>query len=149
MGQMGCSISWMTLMSRYLHFQPKRWGPGDQPLQSLVSLSMLLVTHLESIIKLGISWQAEVRPSLWLVRRRADWLPNVLFLVVAAMIISQRICRKPEVPASPRGEALFRCARPSGVPRGPATSTGSLASQRHDDGFQHEKKMQDLLLKNY
>ena len=28
--------------------------------------------------------------------------------------------RKPEVPASPRGEALFRCARPSGVPRGPA-----------------------------
>ena len=31
--------------------------------------------------------------------------------------------RKPEVPASPRGEALFRCARPSGVPRGPATST--------------------------
>ena len=28
--------------------------------------------------------------------------------------------------ASPRGEALFRCARPSGVPRGPATSTGSL-----------------------
>ena len=39
--------------------------------------------------------------------------------------------RKPEVPASPRGEALFRCARPSGVPRGLATSTGSLASQRH------------------
>ena len=31
-------------------------------------------------------------------------------------------------PVSPRGEALFRCARPSGVPRGPATSTGSLAS---------------------
>ena len=30
-----------------------------------------------------------------------------------------------------RDEALFRCARPSGVPRGPATSTGSLASQRH------------------
>ena len=25
-----------------------------------------------------------------------------------------------EVPASPRGEALFRCARPSGVPRGPS-----------------------------
>ena len=24
--------------------------------------------------------------------------------------------RKPEVPASPLGEALFRCARPSGVP---------------------------------
>ena len=24
--------------------------------------------------------------------------------------------RKPEVPASPRGEALFRCARPSGAP---------------------------------
>ena len=28
-------------------------------------------------------------------------------------------------------QALVRCARPSGVPRGPATSTGSLASQRH------------------
>ena len=37
--------------------------------------------------------------------------------------------------ASPRGEALFRCARPSGVPRGPATSTGSLASQRHPGKF--------------
>ena len=41
--------------------------------------------------------------------------------------------KNPEVPASPRGEALFRCARPSGVPRGPATSTGSLASQRHKE----------------
>ena len=38
-------------------------------------------------------------------------------------------------PASPRGEALYRCARPSGVPRGPATSTGSLASQRHPGKF--------------
>ena len=28
-----------------------------------------------------------------------------------------------------------RCARPSGVPRGPATSTGSLASQRHPGKF--------------
>ena len=36
---------------------------------------------------------------------------------------------------STRGEALFRCARPSGVPRGPATSTGSLASQRHPGKF--------------
>ena len=43
--------------------------------------------------------------------------------------------RKPEVHASPRGEALFRCARPSGVPTGPATSTGSLASQRHPGKF--------------
>ena len=40
-----------------------------------------------------------------------------------------------EVPASPRGEALFRCARPSGGPSGPATSTGSLASQRHPGKF--------------
>ena len=36
---------------------------------------------------------------------------------------------KIRVMPEPRGEALFRCARPSGVPRGPATSTGSLASQ--------------------
>ena len=43
--------------------------------------------------------------------------------------------RKPEVPASLRGEALFRCRRPSGIPRGPATSTGSLASQRHPGKF--------------
>ena len=54
------SVSWMTLRSRYLHFPPTQWGPGDQPLQSLASLSTLLETHLESIIKLGISWQAEV-----------------------------------------------------------------------------------------
>ena len=41
----------------------------------------------------------------------------------------------PTGPVGPRGEALFRCARPSGVPRGPATSTGSLASQRHPGKF--------------
>ena len=28
-------------------------------------------------------------------------------------------------------QTLFRCARPSAVPRGPANSSGSLASQRH------------------
>ena len=39
--------------------------------------------------------------------------------------------RKPEVPASPRDEALFHCANPSGVPRDPANSTASLTSQRH------------------
>ena len=33
-------------------------------------------------------------------------------------------------PASPRGEALFRCAEPSRVPRGPANYTASLTSQR-------------------
>ena len=32
--------------------------------------------------------------------------------------------------ASPRGEALFRCARPIGVPRGPSNSSVSLTSQR-------------------
>ena len=31
--------------------------------------------------------------------------------------------------ASKSSGGIFRCARPSGVPRGPATSTGSLASQ--------------------
>ena len=40
----------------------------------------------------------------------------------------------PEIPVTPgvehyRGEALFRCARPSGVPRGPATSTVSRGSK--------------------
>ena len=40
--------------------------------------------------------------------------------------------RKPEVPASPRGEALFRCARPSGVPRGPATAQGAPRDPRRD-----------------
>ena len=30
--------------------------------------------------------------------------------------------RKPEVPACPRGEALFRCARPSGVRAAPGKS---------------------------
>ena len=36
----------------------------------------------------------------------------------------------PEVPASPPGEALFHCAIPRGVLKGPANTTGSLASQR-------------------
>ena len=43
--------------------------------------------------------------------------------------------RKPEVPASPRDEALFHCAEPSRVPRGPANSTASLTSQRHPGKF--------------
>ena len=30
-------------------------------------------------------------------------------------------------------EALFHCAKPSGVPRGPANPTVSLTSQRHRD----------------
>ena len=41
----------------------------------------------------------------------------------------------PEVPASPRDEALFHCSNPSGVPRGPANSTASLTSQRHPEKF--------------
>ena len=43
--------------------------------------------------------------------------------------------RKPEVPASPRGEALFLCDKPSGVPKGLANSTGSLTYQRHHGKF--------------
>ena len=39
--------------------------------------------------------------------------------------------REGREPLPDHAGALFRCARPSGVPRGPATSTGSLASQRH------------------
>ena len=49
----------------------------------------------------------------------------------------------PPVPRRPGLQSLLpqsystalRCARPSGVPRGPATSTGSLASQRHPGKF--------------
>ena len=41
--------------------------------------------------------------------------------------------RKPEVPASPRDEAVFHCAKPSGVPRVPANSTASLTYQRHHE----------------
>ena len=43
--------------------------------------------------------------------------------------------REPEVPASPRDEALFHCASPSRVPRGPANPTVSLNSQRHPGRF--------------
>ena len=32
-------------------------------------------------------------------------------------------------------EALFHCAKPCGVPRGPANSTGSLASERQPGKF--------------
>ena len=40
-----------------------------------------------------------------------------------------------EVPASTRDEALFHCAEPSRVPRGPANYTASLTSQRHRGKF--------------
>ena len=56
---------------------------------------------------------------------------SVALTSLGLVVVQYETERKPEVPASPRGEALFRGARPSGVPRGPATSTGSLASQRH------------------
>ena len=62
---------------------------------------------------------------------RGTWWATVHGVVKSQTLRSESETeRKPEVPASPRGEALFRCARPSGVPRCPATSTGSLASQR-------------------
>ena len=50
---------------------------------------------------------------------------------------AQRMPRKGWAKVEEGGQwwALFRCARPSGVPRGPATSTGSLASQRHPGKF--------------
>ena len=38
-------------------------------------------------------------------------------------------------PASPRDEALFHCAEPSRVPRGPANYTASLTSQSHHGKF--------------
>ena len=63
---------------------------------------------------------AQVLPNHWVFEKG----------VVGAVSVAQSCAMLCE-PASPRGEALFRCARPSGVPRGPATSTGSLASQRH------------------
>ena len=37
--------------------------------------------------------------------------------------------------AGKEGPQLARCARPSGVPRGPANFTGSLASQGHPGKF--------------
>ena len=38
-----------------------------------------------------------------------------------------------------------RCARPSGVPRGPATSTGSLASQRHPEQARNPSLLSGVL----
>ena len=43
--------------------------------------------------------------------------------------------RKPEVPAFPGDEALFHCAKPSRVLRGPANSTASLICQKHTGKF--------------
>ena len=43
--------------------------------------------------------------------------------------------RKPEVPAFPGDEALFHCAKPSGVLRGLSNSTASLICQKHTAKF--------------
>ena len=54
------------------------------------------------------------------------------YRIIFLLRLESELERKPEVPASPRGEALFRCARPSGVPRGPAaTATPVSLSCRH------------------
>ena len=42
---------------------------------------------------------------------------------------------KPDVPASTRNEALFHCAIPSGVPRGPSQIHSIPDSQRHPQKF--------------
>ena len=99
--------------------------------------------QIQSEVMRGIA----AREDCIFVGRCADYIlrdePRLVTVFIAADLESRvrnlmRVSeteRKPEVAASPRGEALFRCARRSGVPRGPATSTGSLASQRHPGKF--------------
>ena len=55
-----------------------------------------------------------------------DTASRALCLLPGQMQAGTETERKPEVPASPRGEALFHCAIPSGVPRGPAQSLSLL-----------------------
>ena len=68
-------------------------------------------------------------------------LPSVFPSIIQARILewvakpSSRGSSQRGDRTTPRGEALFRCARPSGVPRGPANSTGSLTYQRHHGKF--------------
>ena len=62
-------------------------------------------------------------------------LRSLLHKLLGLLHLLLRVAGGKEQSLDPRGEALFRCARPSGVPRGPATSTGSLASQRHPGKF--------------
>ena len=59
--------------------------------------------------------------------------------------------RKPEVPASPRDEALFHCAEPSRVPRGPANYTASLTwpGEFHSPWGHKESDTERLSLTTY
>ena len=59
-------------------------------------------------------------------------LPEIL---VVPRDTESEIERKPEVPAFPGDEALFHCAKPSGVLRGPANSSASLICQKHTGKF--------------
>ena len=62
--------------------------------------------------------------------------PDFAFCLSAGTLRSESETeRKPEVPACPGDEALFHCAKPSGVLRGPANSTASLNSQKHTGNF--------------
>ena len=61
--------------------------------------------------------------------------PRHILIKLTKIKHKEQILKAAREKQQPRSEALFRFARPSGVPRGPATSTGSLASQRHPGKF--------------
>ena len=92
------------------------WGMGDknitEALRDVYNFTLLHGIHLSDVTKEDFT--AAIKTLMPLELLRVSHVPR------------RAVCGN-------RG--FFRTTRPSGVPRGPATSTGSLASQRHPGKF--------------
>ena len=96
-------------------------NPGIEPWSPALQADSSPLSHQGSPIQLfAIPWTvAHQAPPSMGFSRQEYWsglpFPSPCPNYAGTLRSESETQRKPEVPASPRGEALFRCARPSGL----------------------------------